>query len=515
MVAGLLCILLGAATFVGQEIPGVSVGPIRPFAGSATVNFRHIDLDRDGASDLLLPTAVLLQREGRFPMAGRVTLPTLDTPFQIDTWDDRLYFLASDRLSVLRWEVERWETVIEQAIDLPPGQGVAPEALSPTKPKGRLQQFLYDIDGDNIPEVVVVSVDGIHVFQLTGGKYVQAGVLDAIPELRLVRVQAQQLWPAQVRRTTLPARQASCRIKLDSGTLAVLTWREANFGGDQRRIVYQRKRYSLENVDGWAMKIDDIQPDTSAPMPDHLYPCRLNDDDVIDYAGFRWRMSRTSQFPMPLYETWATLDRGTSFFVRRNPALDAFRPQCAFVDFDGDGDLEMVTEATRLFVGGARETIGRLMAQQSLDHELRVYEQVQGDFAPSPRINATFSIRLKQPPFRGGEVFRRYQAGELLNITGDFNNDGYRDLVVRDAQDRLSIYIAAGFGYPAQPSTTLNIQPEAQFSVADINGDGRSDIVIRWYDPAGTSSVPAAGVGASGMFLGKEHNLVYLSEEEV
>ena len=509
MIAGLLYMILGAATFIGQEVPGVSVGPIRPFTGSATTNFRHVDLDRNGATDLLFPDAVLFQLGGNFPMEGRVALPTLETSYQVDTWGDRLYFLSSDRLRVLRRDIEVWETVLDQAIELPPWHGAASESLSTTKPQGQLQQFLFDMNDDDIPEVIVISVDGIRVYQFTEGTYVRAGVLDAIPELRPLRVEAQQLWPAQARRATLPTRQANCRLKFDAGTLTVLTWSEAMVRGDSSGIVYQRKRYSLEGANGWSMNLNEVQQETSIPMPDHLQPCHLNNDDITDYAGFRWRMSQASQFPTPIYETWATLDGGKSFFVRRNPALEGFRPQSAFVDFDGDGDLDLVTEATRLFVGGARETIGRLLAQRSVEHEVRVYEQVQGNFDPSARLEVTFSIQLNQPPFRGGGVFRRYQAGELFNITGDFNNDGYRDLVVRDAHNRLSIYIAAGFGYPARPSTTLKLQPEAQFSVADINGDGRSDIVIRWFDTA------ASHVSTSDLFGGKEHTLVYFSEEEV
>ena len=77
-------------------------------------------------------------------------------------------------------------------------------------------------------------------------------------------------------------------------------------------------------------------------------------------------------------------------------------------------------------------------------------------------------------------MFERYQAAELMNITGDFNGDGYRDLAVRERADRLAIYLAAGFGYPSRMDTAVSIPPAAQFGVADVNADGRSDIVLRW-----------------------------------
>ena len=41
-------LLLGALTFVEQDVPGLRVGPVRPFTGQGAVNFRSCDLDGDG-----------------------------------------------------------------------------------------------------------------------------------------------------------------------------------------------------------------------------------------------------------------------------------------------------------------------------------------------------------------------------------------------------------------------------------------------------------------------------------
>jgi hypothetical protein len=510
MFGALLCALWGATTFVGEELPGISVGPVQPLSGIATVNFRHVDLNQDGAQDLLFSESAFFQQEGRFPAAKHIALPLPQTPYFLDVWNDTLYFLTEDRLHAVRWEDAGWKTVLEQTIPLPTGHALVGESLPARQEVGNLSPFLFDLDQDNVPEVVAVGITGLHLFQQREGQYQAAGVLDAIPTPRLVRVAPQPLWPTDTRRSVLPGRQSNCRLSLDTDGLSVLTWRAVDLADGAAGLAFTRMTYALRHDQEWTLMAEPPEAIASEPMPDFLQPGRLNDDPRPDFAGFRWTTSRSSQLPIPLYETWATLDSGKTFFVRRNPAPEGFRPQCAFIDFDSDGDLEMVTEATRLYVGGARETIGRLLAQPSVDHELRVYEQVQGNFARIPRIDSTFSIRLTEPPFRSGELFRRYQAGALLNITGDFNGDGYRDLVVRDAVDRLAIYIAAGFGYATRPSTTLSLPASAKFSVADINGDGRSDIVLQWYESTNVSGVSAAG---SGSMEANAQTLVYYSEE--
>jgi len=80
-------------------------------------------------------------------------------------------------------------------------------------------------------------------------------------------------------------------------------------------------------------------------------------------------------------------------------------------------------------------------------------------------------------------MFRRYQAGELVNMTGDFNGDGFRDALVRDRSDRLVLFLLGNGEFPARPAGDLEVQPEWQFAVTDVDGDGRSDVVIRRIDP--------------------------------
>jgi hypothetical protein len=224
------------------------------------------------------------------------------------------------------------------------------------------------------------------------------------------------------------------------------------------------------------------------PLPAHLHPCRLNDDDQIDYAGGLWKLSDSSAVPKAFYETWATLDGGATFHVRHAPSFQNARPRCMFVDFDGDGDLDMVTESAGLLEGGLREGLSRFLTRKALDHSVAVYPQAQGQFWKKPAFRATFRIRLEAPPIRNGPLFGRYQAGELFDLTGDFNGDGYRDALVQEGPGRLGVYLARGLDFPGRPDARPRIPASARFNVADVNGDGRSDIVLSWPSAAGQAA---------------------------
>ncbi len=45
--------------------------------------------------------------------------------------------------------------------------------------------------------------------------------------------------------------------------------------------------------------------------------------------------------------------------------------------------------------------------------------------------------------------------------------------------DRLSVFLAAGFGFPAAPDAVLEVQGVQFFGTCDIDSDGRSDLVVR------------------------------------
>ena len=108
--------LVAATAFRAEDIDGLRTGPVIAFSGRASVNFRHADLDRDGKTDLVLPSEAIFQREGAFPTLGRAPLPDFGQALSIDEWNGALYFKMKNRLVIVRWAGDDWETESDQVM---------------------------------------------------------------------------------------------------------------------------------------------------------------------------------------------------------------------------------------------------------------------------------------------------------------------------------------------------------------------------------------------------------------
>ncbi len=477
MTAAVACFIFGALTFWEQEVLGLRVGPVKPLSGDASVNCRQSDLDGDGAVDLVFAEEVAFQRRGGFPADARAPLPSIPAMAALDVWKGALYLRSSRRLAVFRWNGVRWAPELDQELDWP-GPGAVGGIEAPEDSIGaRFQRFLHDVDGDGIPEVVAVGESGVDVYRMHE-RYELFSRLNVLPALSLTPGLPEPIWPPSARRITFPARQMSCRVFLEGPVFSVLVREDTTEG----RVCYRRTTHFLDLDSETPEQPYRREEATSRALPDCVSPCRLNGDRTIDYAGGRWDISTAPAFPMLIYETWASLDGGSTFAMRRTPSFQGFRPQCSFVDFEGDGDLDLLTEGTGIFEGGFREAINRFITHRSVSHTLQVYPQVQGEFSKTPALHVQLRIGLERPPVMNDRTFLCYLSGELVNITGDFNRDGYKDLAVQDKPGNVSVYLAAGFRYPERPDAVLRLPPGSRFAVVDVNGDGRSDIVVRWIE---------------------------------
>jgi hypothetical protein len=468
-----LCVLAGV-TFLEQDIPGLSAGEINPLNGQVAANYLHVDVDGDGVVDLVLPAEVRLQRDGTFPEDARIAFPDGSTVLAFDVWNNEFYLRLAGRLKVVYWHEGEWKTKLAQQFRWaePDQMGRASSQEGQGGPSGaQHERFLHDFDADDVPEIVLAAPDGLHLYRRTAAEFVEACCLDVLPPLSIVGLSDQALWPAAARRISLPVRAMNCGVYVTGLTVGVLT-EEAL---PARQVRYRLTRYTVDPENNLLINSASARTEETAPMPNYVRPCRLNRDDRIDYAGGDWELSEASVFPAPIYETYATLDQGRASQTVRTRS---FRPHCSFVDFDGDGDLDMVTESTRLFEGGGRESVSRFLTGREVVHEFNIHLQnPKNGFSDTPDIVGRFTIRLDAAPCRNSDMFRRYLAGELCNITGDIDGDHYRDLVIQDGPQRLSVYLFKGTGFAGKPDLSVPLEKGTRFAVADVNGDGLSDLI--------------------------------------
>ncbi|HOZ48831.1 MAG TPA: VCBS repeat-containing protein [Candidatus Hydrogenedentes bacterium] len=460
MTATALALALTGVSFIAHDIPGLSVDSVDPFTGQNSGRFRNADLDGDGHPDLLLADSAYRSVDGWPDAAAAIEMPELRAA--CDVWQGLLYCRVRAGLDVMEWGEGHWRPVLTHDIVW--------ARWRPPDDSGGLwfERFLHDMDADGVPEIVIPAATGLSVYVRDETVYREAAVLDVLPPMALCTDGPQRLWPADARSIRFPSRAMHCRLWLDGRHVTVITDEEGR-GGE----VWHVRRFAVDPRCGFEMtELESMQ----IALPPGFEPCALNGDGMVDFAGGDWSFSDRMPVPSPVFETQATTDGGRSIQVRRSRS---FTPKCSFIDFDGDGDADMITESMGVFDGGVRETANRMLTSRDVAHAIEVrFQDARGRFSEKADVCVRVTISLDKPLWRQTDFGNRYLAGELVDISGDFNGDGYRDLAVQNSPNRISLFEYAGRGFPRQPAALLAFDDDAEVLVADVNADGLSDVAL-------------------------------------
>ena len=340
MIALLLCVAAGASFFVEQELEGIVVGRPNPLNGRPSVNYRSEDLDRDGLKDILLPDRLLLQRSGEFPRALTVALPRVTGHMEYDVFGGMLYLRSGGVLEIHLLDGMTWKRVLRQSIawpDLEPEPEELPSAADAATEDGTLGHFLYDLFGNGVPEIVVPGVDGLYVYANRGLGYTSIEILDVYTRPKIVFPAHAPLWPSEARTVSYPSSRLSFRLVLDAHSISVFS----RSAGLDDLVRYRISRWRFDQELGHRLRADTPPAHLVGPLPSFLQPSRLNQDEIPDFAGVRRYFTETSPVPEPIREIVATTDGGKTLQSFRSKS---FQTLCAFVDFDGDGDLDAIVE---------------------------------------------------------------------------------------------------------------------------------------------------------------------------
>ncbi|MCL4691116.1 MAG: hypothetical protein KJ060_01185, partial [Candidatus Hydrogenedentes bacterium] len=284
-------------------------------------------------------------------------------------------------------------------------------------PLHHFERFLYDLDGDGRPEIVLPSENGLAVFARKGPFFAPAGVLryNAQPAVRPVDA---LLWPETRRRIALPVVAFSHNYAIEGDRLLLL--RDQVSDHTQGRSRWVAEQYEILLGDEFSLSTDGTVLSESEPVNGRTV--YLNQDDHVDFFTEEVSYNTDKATPTPTLTVKISTNGGQSFDTIRNTSLSNAP---AFGDMNGDGRQDLIVDRTTLFDAGLRETFLRVMTRSQLEHEVRIHFQSKtGSFAQSPDVTRTFTLELGKPIVQPSTMQLRYTGGWLFDYRGDFDGDG-------------------------------------------------------------------------------------------
>ncbi len=471
MIAAALCVVLGGVTFEHVDIPDVYAGPGYALQGGITMDLRHADLDGDGQLDLLLPTRVYLRPGGRLDPNQSIPMPDVPPQSRADVWGDTVYVLSPNVLATYKLQDGAWKQSAQFDYVWAPPEGFRDDVDSDA-PSITFGRFLHDVDGDGRPEIIRINDDGISVGEVKAHR-IESVVLDVYPSPRVQPgVQANALWPASERRVAFPNRRVRFNVVIDGQSVRVIE-AERRLKSEIVYTVHDYKIVAKEET-GFVLARESTQQTEAIPFD--LDPIALNADDTLDFAGYRYEKPTYNQWK-PAFRGLASTDMGKTVQVA---VTRGFLPRAIFVDLDGDGDLDWLGDASGLVDGGFRETANRALFQKTFSHKLLARMQnSDGTFEKKWQTLGTFTIQLDKPARHYTYRCWQYMMGDLIDCTGDFNGDGWRDALVFATPETVSVFLGGPDGFNARAETEFAVPPHKVPCAFDVDGDGLSDVVIR------------------------------------
>lgn len=474
MISCLLSILLAAnSPYTETSVDGLYIGSINPLNGKASINARQIDINQDQLIDLAFTEHVLLQKEGSYSQTNPVDIPLAEQGPEIDFFNNILYLKFPDGLKTYQYLNNSWEQLLDASITWP-HQQTPPAAATDQPAPPSFEHFVYDIDEDGTPELLFPMQDGLHVYRFTGNTYQPDPPLNLFPKSRLIPIEAAASASNPARHLTFPDQHIAFHAAIENGILTIVTTSKH----ENNAIHFTTTSHPIASTNL------NSKPDTtnaivhqSPAYPNHMLPCKLNPDSRLDFAGGTLDYASTLAILTPIYTTtiYTTPDEKPQSFLTKS-----FTPHTDFTDFNHDGYFDLVQEYTHITDGGLRETLNRFTTRKKFRHTISVHLQRKDHiFSKRPDYSKTITIKLDQTPIRLSNMFQRYQAGKLLNLTGDFNHDAHNDILVQTSENELALFLSSKTAFAEDPDLLIPIQSYETFHVIDLNVDGYSDILFQ------------------------------------
>jgi hypothetical protein len=148
------------------------------------------------------------------------------------------------------------------------------------------------------------------------------------------------------------------------------------------------------------------------------------------------------------------------------------------VDVDGDGYVDLALGYIPI---NAREGFRKAVTAEQVDFTLKLhFYRPNTGYPTEPDCQSDVLLQFYNEFFFTQE--RRLYYEQLLTLNGDFNGDGKKDLLVRDGKKAISVYffVSREKGFSSEADLKFDCpEPIDWWDVADLNGDGISDLIVK------------------------------------
>jgi len=324
--------------------------------------------------------------------------------------------------------------------------------------------FTADIDGDSIAEIFVPSTGRIDIFKKeASGNYKSWWTLITEPEISILK---KEIISYQV---SIPEIKIG-NIAGDSRSDVVLKYKD-------KIEIFHAKRFYGSLSDNTVLKHDTVISfnliNPSVPAEDSkrqqssLILIDLNNDGLLDVVNKRVVKTPTLEHVIEVYVYMN--HGGTLSFEPDNIFVsESFNGEMTIQDFNSDGLLDFAVFKIRLDLSQVPSYIFKKKLLTSFDIYLM---HTSGRYSDSPESAASLKVDILP------EDIPAFQP--CYSFDGDFNNDGYKDLVAETGRDRFSIFLNKKNGkFSSSPNYSFIAPSCRNILIIDVNNDGMDDMVL-------------------------------------
>jgi len=152
-------------------------------------------------------------------------------------------------------------------------------------------------------------------------------------------------------------------------------------------------------------------------------------------------------------------------------------PSVPIVDIDNDGYTDLVLGYNRW---KGREEVIKSLIVKKVDYNLRFHFYDKGAYSEKPTCQKDITICLNESILNTDDFSYRNVFKTLVNFDGDFNGDGFHDMLVKDGKRRASVYLfqSRKKGFSEEVDITFDVDKVKRFIISDLNKDSISDLII-------------------------------------